>query len=143
MLISVGLGLLVWALLNAVLVSAGYAGLPVVSLALGMLGAAAIVCVSALLAKSNVAELLRTCGRHSIVIYLAFFLPMAATRSVLLKTGFMLDVGTMSLIVTLAGVAGPLLLYWLARGTMFGFLFERPATFWLTPKPRTALQPAE
>ena len=68
---------------------------------------------------------------------------MAATRMLLIKTGLIPDVGTMSLIVTLAGVAGPLLLYWLVRGTMFRFLFERPAAFWFTPKPRTALQPAE
>jgi uncharacterized membrane protein YcfT len=132
-----------WALLNGTLVFAGYADLPVLSLALGMLGAAAIVCASALLARSDAAEFLRTCGRHSIVIYLAFFLPMAATRIVLLKTGFVPDIGTMSLIVTLAGVAGPLLLYWLVRGTALRFLFERPAAFWLTPKPRTVLQPAE
>ena len=30
---------------------------------------------------------LRFCGEHSIVIYLAFFLPMAATRTLLLRTG--------------------------------------------------------
>jgi hypothetical protein len=66
---------------------------------------------------------------------------MAATRVLLLKTG--LDIGTISLIATAAGVAGPILLYWLVRGSMFGFLFERPARFWLTSKPRTALQPAE
>jgi hypothetical protein len=40
-------------------------------------------------------------------------------------------------------VIGPLVLFWLVRGTWFRFLFERPAMFWLTPKPRPALQPAE
>jgi len=138
-----GLALVVWAVVNGVLVYAGYAELAGVSLALGTLGAAAIVCVSALLANGDVVGLLRICGRHSIVIYLAFFLPMAATRTVLLKTGLVADIGTMSLIVTLAGVAGPLLLHWLVRGTTLRFLFERPAAFWLTPKPRAALQPAE
>jgi uncharacterized membrane protein YcfT len=135
--------LLAWALLNGVLVLTGYAELPVLSLILGLLGAAAIVCLSALLAKSDLAGSLRYCGSHSIVIYLAFFLPMAATRTVLLKSGVIADIGTMSLIVTLAGVVGPLLLFWLARATNLHFLFERPARFRLAPKPRRALQPAE
>ena len=63
-----------------------------VSLALGMAGAAAVVSVSVLLAKSDFAKPLRYCGRNSIVIYLAFFLPMAASRMVLVKTGWITDV---------------------------------------------------
>jgi uncharacterized membrane protein YcfT len=85
------------------------------------------------------------CGRNSIVIYLAFFLPMAATRALLVKTGVISDVGTMSVIITAAGVLGSLALFWAARGTWAKFLFERPAMFWLTakPAPKLALQPAE
>jgi uncharacterized membrane protein YcfT len=137
------MALLSWVLLNGVLVFAGLADLPVLSLALGLLGAMAIVCIAALLAQSDVADCLRYCGKHSIVIYLAFFLPMAATRALLLKSGFIADVGTMAVLVTLAGVIGSLLIYWLVRGTALRFLFERPAAFWLTAKPRVALQPAE
>jgi hypothetical protein len=36
-----------------------------------------------------------------------------------------------------------LVLFWIVRGTWFRFLFERPAQFWLTPRPRPTLQPAE
>ena len=52
---------------------------------------------------------------------------MAATRTVLLKTGIITDLGTVSLIVTTAGVIGALCWYWAVRGTPFRFLFERPA----------------
>jgi uncharacterized membrane protein YcfT len=134
--------LVLWAIANNVFVYQGYAELPLVSLALGLLGAAAIVRVSALMAKSDVFVPLRYCGRHSIVIYLAFFLPMAATRAVLLKTGIISDVGTVSVIVTACGVIGPLLLFWTVRRTSLRFLFERPAMFWLAPKSRLALQTA-
>ena len=44
-------------------------------------------------------NVLRFCGKHSIVIYLAFFLPMASTRTLLLKTGIIPDIGMVSLIV--------------------------------------------
>jgi len=38
-----------------------------------------------LLARMQWLNFLRFCGEHSIVIYLAFFLPMASTRTLLLK----------------------------------------------------------
>ncbi|MEX0751542.1 MAG: acyltransferase family protein [Xanthobacteraceae bacterium] len=136
-------GLLLWSLVNGFLVFTGYAPLPFVSLTLGLLGALAIVSLSALLEKAHIADALRYCGQHSIVIYLAFFLPMAATRVALVKTGIIPDIGVMSLIVTTAGILGPLVLFWLVRETPLRFLFERPARFWLTPKPRLAMQPAE
>jgi uncharacterized membrane protein YcfT len=137
-----GLGLAAWALLDGCAVFAGYAQLPFVSLGLGLLGACAVVSVAALLAKVSLFDPLRFCGRNSIVIYLAFFLPMAATRTVLLRTDIIHDIGVVSLIVTAAGVFGALAIWWAARGTRFDFLFVRPARFWIAPRPM-ALQPAE
>jgi uncharacterized membrane protein YcfT len=136
-------GLVIWGLINGALVFNGYAELPFVSLALGLVGAVAVVSISALLAKSDLARPLRYCGRNSIVIYLAFFLPMAVSRTVLIKTGVIADVGTICAVVTLCGVIGSLLMFWAVRWTPLAFLFERPARFWLTEKPRLALQPAE
>jgi uncharacterized membrane protein YcfT len=136
-------GLLVWAFVNGGLVAMGCADLPLVSLGLGFLGALAVVSVAALMAKSDLFQPLRYCGRNSIVIYLAFFLPMAATRIALLKTGLITDLGTVSLIVTLVGVIGALAWFWAVRGTWFRFLFERPAWARLKPARMPALQPAE
>src|SRR5690606_20460213 len=96
-----------WALGNGALVFAGLADLPGFSLALGFAGAGAIVTVAALLSHVRWVSALGFLGRHSIVVYLAFFLPMAAARAVLLKLG-VLDVGTMGLLVTAAAVVGPL-----------------------------------
>jgi len=134
--------LLLWACVNGVFVYLGYADLPFVSLLLGFLGAAAIVRIAALMAKSDVFVPLRYCGRHSIVIYLAFFLFMAASRAVLLKTGIIGDIGTISVLVTCCGVIGPLLLFWAVRRTPLRFLFERPAMFRLTTRPQLTLQTA-
>jgi uncharacterized membrane protein YcfT len=136
-------GLASWGLINGLLVFNGYSELPFLSLALGLAGAAAVVSVSVLLAKSDLAAPLRYCGRNSIVIYLAFFLPMAASRTVLLKTGWIADIGTISVIVTLTGVIGALAWFWAVRWTFLRFLFERPERFWLAPKKRLVLQPAE
>jgi uncharacterized membrane protein YcfT len=135
--------LLLWGTLNALLVFGGYAELPGISLALGILGAGAIVTLGALLAQTRLFDFLRYCGQNSIVIYLSFFLFMAGTRVALLKTGIIADIGVMSVIVTAAGVIGPLLLFWTVRHTPLRFLFERPERFWLTPKQRLVLQPAE
>lgn len=136
-------GLLAWAGLNGALVFAGYGDLPFVSLALGLLGAAAVVSVAALMAKSDLFMPLRYCGKNSIVIYLAFFLPMVATRTVLLKTGVIESVGLVALIVTACGVVGALAIWWAVRGTRLAFLFARPQWARLAPAPQSRLQPAE
>ena len=136
-------GLLAWGLLNGTLVYFHYEQMPFISLALGLVGAAAVVTASALMAMSDLFKPLRYCGRNSIVIYLAFFLPMAATRTALLKSGLIADVGTLAALVTVAGVIGALALFWLVRGTWARFLFERPVALHLTPPKRAVLQPAE
>jgi uncharacterized membrane protein YcfT len=94
-------------------------------------------------ARANILDLLRHAGEHSIAVYLAFFLPMAVTRILLLKTGIVPDIGTVALMVTAVGVIGPLLLHWLVTGTRFDFLFRRPAFFYIDRPRRPALQPAE
>jgi len=137
-------GLALWALVNGGLVALGWSELPLISLVLGLVGACAIVTLGTLLARAHWLNFLRYCGEHSIVIYLAFFLPMAATRTLLLHTGLVHDIGMMSLIVTIVGVAGSLAIWRIALAAHANFLFERPAAFWIAPKKREAtLQAAE
>lgn len=139
--------LALWAPVNGTFVYMGWEKLPFISLALGLLGAAAVIRAGALLSLSKFATPLRYCGRNSIVIYLAFFLPMAASRAAFLKSGVVTDIGTISVLVTACGVIGALAMYWAANAIGARFLFERPARFWLTPKPaakqQLVLQPAE
>jgi uncharacterized membrane protein YcfT len=107
------------------------------------MGAMAIVTMAALLTRTRFAQPFRYAGRHSIAVYLAFFLPMAATRTVLLKTGVVQDVGAVSLIVTAMAVLVPLVLERLVRNTPAAFLFRRPAAFHIAPPRTVRLQPAE
>ena len=137
-------GLALWALVNGGLVELGFSEWPLVSLALGLAGAGAIITIGTLLARKRWLNFLRYCGEHSIVVYLAFFLPMAATRTLLLKTGLIHDIGTISLIVTVVGVAGALAIWRVALKAGANFLFERPAGFWIAPqKAQPTLQAAE
>jgi uncharacterized membrane protein YcfT len=137
-------GLALWALINGNLVYMGFSEWPLISLSLGLAGGCAIVTLGTLLARAHWLTALRFCGEHSIVIYLAFFLPMAATRTLLLRTGVIHDIGTISLIVTVAGVVGALAIWRLALKAGANFLFERPPAFWIAPqKPQATLQAAE
>jgi len=137
-------GLATWALVNGGLVALGYGEWPMISLMLGLAGACAIITMGTLLARMHWLNFLRFCGEHSIVIYLAFFLPMATTRTLLLKTGIVPDIGMVSLIVTVAGVTGALLIWRVALWAHANFLFERPDAFWIAPKKAgPALQAAE
>jgi uncharacterized membrane protein YcfT len=136
--------LALWALVNGSLVKFGISEWPLISLALGLAGACAIIIVGTLLARAHWLTFLGFFGEHSIVIYLAFFLPMASTRTLLLHTGLIHDIGTISLLVTIVGVAGALAIWRIALRAGANFLFERPAMFWIAPKKAgKALQAAE
>lgn len=136
--------LALWALVDGGLVALGLSEWPGISLLLGLSGATAIITIGTLLARMHWLDCLRFCGQHSIVIYLAFFLPMASTRTLLLHVGIIHDIGLISLIVTIVGVLGALAIWWAALATKANFLFERPEAFWIAPKkPAPVLQPAE
>jgi uncharacterized membrane protein YcfT len=134
-------GLMTWGLINGALVFGGMAQLPLVSLALGLAGAASVISLSVLLAKTDIAKPIRYCGRNSIVIYLAFFLPMAASRTLLLTHGWITDIGTVCALVTLMGVVGALAWYWAVRRTFLRFLFERPQRLHLNAASPSAVVP--
>jgi uncharacterized membrane protein YcfT len=124
-------GLVIWAWGNAILVDAGWSQLLGISLAMGFAGAAAVVVMGVLVSRLSLGHPVRYCGANSIVIYIAFFLFMAAGRSILVKTGLIDDLGLVALLVTAAGVAGPVLLFWSVRNTPLAFIFARP--HWARP----------
>jgi uncharacterized membrane protein YcfT len=148
------LGIALWAVINGVLALTAspvaafptLAEFPLVGLGLGLAGAVAIVAVASLLTvyARRAIEPLRYCGQNSISIYLAFFLPMAATRTLLIKTGVIQDVGIVSLLVLIAAVVAPLMLERLVRHTPLFLLFRRPAWAHVVPaRPAMRLQAAE
>src|SRR6201994_4393506 len=98
--------LALWALVDGGMVALGVSEWPGISLLLGFSGACAIITIGTLLARMHWLEFLPFCGEHSIVIYLAFFLPMASSRTVLLHLGIIHDIGLVSLVVTIVGVLG-------------------------------------
>ncbi len=140
------LGLAVWALVNGALVFTGFSERPVISLALGFAGAGAIIVTGTLLARMQLAR--ASCA-------IAASIPSSSispsscrwrsTRTVLLKTGIDPRHRRVSLIVTVAGVAGALLIWWGAKraGAQLPVRAARHA-FWIAPKKaRAALQAAE
>jgi uncharacterized membrane protein YcfT len=113
----------------------GYSHLPGFSLILGFIGAAAVVSTGVLLSKTRIAAPLRYAGENSIVFYLAFFLFMAATRSLLLKYNVISDLGSIVLLTTAAGVLGPILLFRATHHTKLSLLFRRPSWVRLASRP--------
>ena len=130
---------LVWLVLNIALfdrfAEIGFYGsiklvdLPLISLSLGVTGAMMMIAAGALITKVRWLGFMNWVGEHSIVIYLAFFLPMGVSRIVLLKyAGEALSTNTIAILVTLSASVGPIVFYLLVKKTGFGmFLFERPA----------------
>jgi uncharacterized membrane protein YcfT len=144
------LGLALWACVNGALAltpitwadATTAAELPVIGLLLGVAGALAIVATASMITGTRLAAPFRYCGRNSIAIYLAFFLPMAVTRTALVQSGIITDIGIVSVLTTAIAVMVPLLVERLVRNTPMSFLFRRPALAHLpAAAPARGLQP--
>lgn len=115
-----------WFIANGLMVILNLSYLPGMQLLMGYAGAAAILLLSSLLTLVPWMKWLRYLGQQSIVIYLAFVIPMAIMRAIIIKYQIISDVGTISLIVIAASIAGSLALNWMVSGTRMRFLFNRP-----------------
>ena len=141
------MALMTWAIVNGALVFGNLSDLPIISLGLGFAGALAIVFSAALLSMLRWTKFLRYLGENSIVVYLAFFLPMVVTRMALARLVPELDVGTMAFIGTSVAVISPVVFYKLTQISGWGgFLFKRPN--WAkfdqpNNRRKTTMQPAE
>ncbi len=120
-------GLALWGLANGYAVHTGVADLPGMGLVLGFAGAIAVTVTAALIAETIVGRAFAYAGARTLAIYLAFFLPMAALRIVLLKTGIITDVGTISALVTVFAYTTPLIALVIAQRIGLSFLFVRPS----------------
>lgn len=133
-------GLVLWAILETFLVfwpdgtphptemQMGLAAFPPLHLALAVAGAIALCVLGRLLMYYAFMDWLRWLGEHSLVVYLAFTLPMSAVRIVAMKTGLVTDVSALSVLVLVSSTATPALLYLVIKRFGVGqFLFERPA----------------
>ena len=132
--------LAVWAVINGLAVflpsytlhtteiDMGLAGLPGFRIVFAFLGMLAIFVSAALLVRFKAMAWLPWIGARSIVLYVAFALPMTAVRMVLIKFNLIPDVTMLSIVVYAAALAGPFILYGLVQWTGYGkFLFERPS----------------
>lgn len=152
------LGLLAaWAALNALMVFSpgfrmdpvhiqmGWGALPGLHLVLAFVGALAIVVSAALLVRLPWMNWLRWLGSKSLIVYVAFVLPMGIARILLLRFGID-EPNLVSLLTMAVAITAPLLLWWIVQKIGFSqFLFERPAWAHLpgTGGNKPALVPAE
>lgn len=151
--------LVAWATVNAALVFSpgfamhpvhpvmGLAGLPGVHLILALAGTAALCIIAALLTRLPWMNWLRWMGSRSLIIYVAFVLPLGISRTVFIKLG-LIEPTALTLATMAITIVTPLMLYWLTVKLNFGhFLFERPAWAHLpgtrTRQPVAATAPAE
>ena len=127
----------------------GLAAFPPLHLALAVLGAIALCTLGYLLMRLPYTGWLRWLGEHSLVVYLAFTLPMSAVRIIAMKTGILTGTSELSVAVLVMAVAAPVVLYLLVkRFHVAEFLFERPAWAHIPGTPgsragKQAVAPAE
>ncbi len=126
-------GLTAWAFVNGAMAAYGMHFWPVLSLAMGFAGAAAIVTVGSLLAQRDWAWPLRYAGANSIVVYLTFFFPKGVLSRLAVATVPHWDVAVVSLLITAVAIVTPLVFHRFIRSTRLAFLYVRPSASRLVP----------
>jgi uncharacterized membrane protein YcfT len=115
-----------WALAHQWLVGAGLADAAGWSMVVGLVGCMAVIVAGVLLSRLPWMDWLRYLGEHSIVTYLAFFLPMGLLIVSMKRTGPWFDPGTTAMLLSVVSTVIAVLLHRVAAGTGLRFLFERP-----------------
>ena len=118
--------LLGWAVANAAFVVLGVSGLPLISLALGFSGTAAIIALGIQLSRIPWMSMIGYAGRHCLIIYLTFVIPMTVLQHGFAANGQATNAGLACLVITLGAVILPLVFYRLARETRLNVLYKRP-----------------
>ncbi|MGF1582632.1 MAG: acyltransferase family protein [Gemmataceae bacterium] len=108
------------------------ADLPGVNILLGLVGATGIITLAALIDDLDMFQWVRYLGRHSIVVYLAFYWPMVFGANLLESLRLLEGLyGIFAVLLTLTGLAGSVGLYWMTEVLGYGrWLFHRPS--WLS-----------
>lgn len=115
-----------WIIANTCFVAVSIATLPIVSLALGIAGAFAIIAIASILADLERAKWLSYVGANSIIVYLTFFIPMKILQKLFASTGLIESPGTVSIVILLISVASPLAFHWIIKDTPLNWLYVRP-----------------
>jgi uncharacterized membrane protein YcfT len=104
-------------------------------LLMGLAGAGSAVALVSVLASAGLGAPLAYIGRHSLYIFLAFFLPMAVMRVGLVRLGVE-NGDVVTLLTTTFAVAMPIVAYRIVVNTPLDVFFVRPDMFRLTsPRP--------
>jgi uncharacterized membrane protein YcfT len=128
--------LLGWAVINGLVVQAGWAELPGVSLALGYAGALAVILTATMMSKAAWTWPVRYLGQNSIVVYLADFWVSLAVILPLMQ--LIDDPGWLALASTVLTVIGTVLLWRIVLRTPASFLYVRPRRLRLEDGPAAA-----
>ena len=103
-----------------------------VELLTGFVGAAGTIMLVAIATSRGFAKPLAYVGSRSLYVFLAFFLPMAVTRTVMIKLG-VTEGDVITLVTAVMAVSLPLVAYTVVKHTPLVFFFDRPDAMKLVP----------
>lgn len=128
-------GLLLWAALNKAVVMAGWTGQGSPGLLVAaFVGISAVIVLSAITCSRRSAGWITYLGRHSIAVYLGFFVPMVLIVEAMLASRWGHNLNIVGAAALVGSIATAVAVYELAKRIGLGFLYERPAWARLTAK---------
>ncbi len=102
-------------------------------------GAITTIGICAVLARYGTGQFLSFVGKHSLFIYISFFVPNAFLRTALVKLQLTPPIDLFILLVLVVSVVLPILAYHLLKDTPLAFFYTRPKSFGLGRKKESPL----
>lgn len=120
-------GLLLWAVVNKAVVMAGWTGSGTPGLLVaGFTGISAVIVLSAITSSQRWAGWITYLGRHSISVYLGFFVPMVLIVEAMLASRWGHNLNIVGAAALVGSIATAVAIYEVAKRIGLGFLYERP-----------------
>ena len=119
----------VWAVIHTILVYQDTITLPLISLIAGFAGIFAMIGLATQLSRISWFDPIRFAGRHYLVIYLTYFIPLTGLVAWLSAEGHVANIGLASLLVAIPAILLPLAFYQLIHKTPLISLYRRPVSF--------------
>ncbi len=94
-------------------------------------GALATIALCAVFARYNIGTFLSFIGKHSLYIYISFFVPNAFLRTVMIKLEVAPPIDQFILLVLVVCIITPIIAFHLLKKTPLAFFYSRPKAFQL------------
>ncbi len=115
--------------MNIIILSYNFESNHIMSLINSYAGTLTVIGFCAVLARYRIGSFLTFIGKHSLFIYISFFVPNAFLRTIMIKLNIDPEINIFILLIWFVSVVTPIIVYLIIKKTPLSFVYIRPEMF--------------